>query len=61
MYLEKALDKVDLDVLCTVMRLHGLGGRLLESVTGFYVIVEHALRVGNSANDWFRRACVSGI
>ncbi len=36
--LEKAYDRIDREGLWTVLRLYGLGGRLLKAVKSFYVI-----------------------
>ncbi len=38
MNFEKAYDRIDKEGLWTVLRLHGLGGRLLKGVESFYVL-----------------------
>ena len=37
MDLEKAYDRVDRDALWQVLRLYGVGGKLLKAVQNFYV------------------------
>ena len=64
MDLEKAYDRIDREDLWTVMRMYGIGGRLLEGVKSFYMNSRACVRVGNSASDWFpvnvglRQGCV---
>ncbi len=53
MDLEKALDRIDREGLWTVLRLYGLGGRLLKGVKSFYVNSKACVRVGNGVSDWF--------
>ncbi len=39
--------------LWTVLRLYGLGGRLLKGVKSFYVNSRACVRLGNDVSDWF--------
>ena len=45
MVLEKACDRVDWDALWQVLRLYGVGGKLLKAVHGFYVDSKACLRI----------------
>ncbi len=62
--LEKACDKIHREGLWTVLRLYGLGGRLLKGVKSFYENSTACVRVRNSVSDWFsvlvrlRQRCV---
>ncbi len=53
MDLEKAYERTDREGLWTVLRLYGLGGRLLKGVKSFYVNSRACVRVGSGVNDWF--------
>ncbi len=53
MDLQKAHDRIDREGLWTVLRLYGLGGRLLKRVKSFYVNSRACVRVGNGVSDWF--------
>ena len=41
--LEKAYDRVDRDAMWNVLRLYGIGGRLLRGVKSLYVVVKLVL------------------
>ena len=60
--LEKAYDKVDRDAMWNVLRLHGIGGRLLRGMKNLYVGSKACVRVGNEVSEWFpvrvRQGCV---
>ena len=62
--LEKAYDKVDRDTMWNVLRLYGIGGRLLQGVKRLYVGSKACVRVGNEVSEWFpvrvglRQGCV---
>ena len=62
--LEKAYDRVDRDAMWNVLRLYGIGGRLLRGVKSFYVGSKACVRVGNEVSEWFpvrvglRQGCV---
>ncbi len=48
----------------TVLRLYGLGGRLLKGVKSLYMSSRGCVRLGNGVSDWFpvlvdlRQGCV---
>ena len=62
--LEKAYDRVDRDAMWNVLRLYGIGGRLLQGVKSLYVGSKACVRVGLKVSDWFpvrvglRQGCV---
>ena len=62
--LEKAYDRVDRDALWRVLRLYGIGGKLLEGVKSLYVNSSACVRVGNEVSECFpvkvglRQGCV---
>ena len=64
MDLEKAYDRIDREGLWAVLRMYGLGGRLLQGVKSFYVNSRSCVRVGSSVSEWFpvqvglRQGCV---
>ena len=45
--LEKAYDRVDRDAMWNVLRVYGIGGRLLRGVKSLYVGSKACVRVGN--------------
>ena len=57
--LEKAYDRVDRDAMWNVLRVYGIGGRLLQGVGS-----KACVRVGNEVSEWFpvrvglRQGCV---
>ncbi len=53
MDLEKAYDRIDREALWKVLRLYGVGRRLLNVVKSFYVNSRACVRVGNEMSDWF--------
>ncbi|MBD5001258.1 hypothetical protein GUF49_06805, partial [Xanthomonas citri pv. citri] len=64
MDLEKAYDKVDREALWRVLRLYGVGGKLLKAVQSFYVDSRACVRLGSEVSVWFtvkvglRQGCV---
>ena len=62
--LEKAYDRVDRDAMWNVLRLYGIGSRLLRGVKSLYVGSKACVRVGNEVSEWFpvrvglRQGCV---
>mgnify|MGYP000675205646 CR=1 FL=1 len=64
MDLEKAYDRVDRDALWQVLRLYGVGDKLLKAVQSLYVDSKVCVRIGNKVNEWFsvnvrvRQGCV---
>ena len=53
MDLEEANDRVDRDALCQVLRLYGVGGKLLKAVHSFYVDSRACARIGKEISEWF--------
>ena len=49
--LEKAYDRVDRDAMWNVLRLYGIGGRLLRRVKSLYVGSKACVRVGNEVSE----------
>ena len=64
MDLEKAYDRVDRKALWDVLRMYGVGGRLLKAVQSIYVDSRACVRVGTEVSEWFpvkvglRQGCV---
>jgi len=64
MDLEKAYDRVDREALWQVLRMYGVGGRLMSAVKSFYVGSRACVRVGSETSEWFsvltgvRQGCV---
>ena len=62
--LEKAYDRVDRDAMWEVLRLYGIGGRLLKAVKSLYAGSVACVRVGNEVSEQFpvrvglRQGCV---
>ena len=56
--LEKAYDRVDRDAMSNVLRLNGIGGRLLRGMKSLYVASKACVRVGNAARVGLRQGCV---
>ena len=53
MDLEKAYDRVDRAALWNVLRMYGVGGKLLRAIQSFYVDSRACVRVGDEVSDWF--------
>ncbi len=53
MDLEKAYDRIDREGLWIILRLHGLGDRLLKGMKSVFVNSRACVRVGNDVSDWF--------
>ena len=64
MDLEKAYDRIDRVALWQVLRMYGVGGKLLKGVQSFYVNSRACVRVGKEVSEWFpvrvglRQGCV---
>lgn len=64
MDLEKAYDRVDREALWKVLRMYGVGGKLLGAVKSFYVGSRACVRWGRETGEWFpvsvglRQGCV---
>ena len=62
--LEKAYYRVDRDAMGNILRVYGIGGRLLRGVKSLYVGSKACVRVGNEVSEWFplrvglRQGCV---
>ena len=62
--LEKAYDRVDRDAMWNVLRLYGIGDRLLQGVKSLYVGSKACVRIGSEVSEWFpvrvelRHGCV---
>ena len=51
MDLEKAYDTIDRHGMWQMLRVHGVGGKLLKSVQSIYVESLACVRVGNDVNE----------
>ena len=64
MDLEKAYDTIDRHGMWQMLRVYGVGGKLLRAVRSFYVNSRACVRVGNDVSEWFpvnvglRQGCV---
>ena len=64
MDLEKAYDRVDREALWQVLRIYGIGGRVLRGIMSFYVEGKACVRVGGELSESFevkmglRQGCV---
>ena len=65
--LEKTYGRVDRDAVWNVLRLYGIGGRLLRGVKSLYVVSKACVRVGNEVSEWFpvrvglKQGCVMSL
>ena len=64
MDLEKAYDTINRHGMWQMLRVYGVGGKLLKSVQSFYIDSRACVRVGNDVSEWFpvnvglRQGCV---
>ena len=64
MDLEKAYDTIDLHGMWQMLRVYGVGGKLLKAVQSIHVDSRACVRVGNDVSEWFmvnvglRQGCV---
>ena len=64
MDLEKAYDTIDRHGMWQMLRVYGVGEKLLKAVQSFYVDSRACVRVGNDVSEWFpinvglRQGCV---
>ena len=64
MDLEKAYDTIDRLGMWQMLRVYGVGGKLLKAVQSFYIDSRACVLVGNEVSEWFpvniglRRGCV---
>ena len=63
-YLEKAYDTIDRYGMWQMLRVYGVGRKLLKAVQSFYVDSRACVCVGNDVSQWFpvnvglRQGCV---
>ena len=61
--LEKAYDTIDQHSMWQMLRVYGVGGKLLKAVRSFFINSRVCVRVGNDVSEWFlvnvglRRLC----
>ena len=53
MDLEKAYDTIDRHGMWQMLRVYGVGGKLLKAVQSFYVDSWACVWLGNYVSDWF--------
>ena len=53
MDLEKAYERIDRRGMWQMIRVYGLGGKLLKAVQSFYVESRAFVGVGNGVSEWF--------
>ena len=53
MDLEKAYDAIDRHGMWQMIRVYGVGGKLLKAMKSFYVDSRACVRVGNDVSEWF--------
>ena len=53
MDLEKAYDTIDRHGMWQMLRVYGVGGKLLKAVQSFYADSRASVRVGNDVSEWF--------
>ena len=64
MNLKEVYDRVDRNAMWNVLRIFGIGGRLLQGVKSLYEDSKACVRVGNEVSEWFpvrvglRQGCV---
>ena len=64
MDLENAYDTSDRHCMWPILRVYGVGGKLMEAVRSLYVDSRACVRVGNNVSEWFlvnvglRQGCV---
>ena len=64
MDLEKAYDTIDRHGMSQMLRVYGVGGKLLKALQSFYLDSRTCVWVGNDVSEWFqvnvglRQGCV---
>ena len=53
MNLEKAYDTIYRHGMWQMLRVYGVGGKLLKAVQSFYADSRECVRVGNDVSEWF--------
>ena len=56
--LKKAYDTIDRHGMWQMLRVYGVGGKLLKAVQSFYVDSRACVRVGNDVSEWFPVCCI---
>ena len=51
--LEKAYDTIDRHGMWQMLRVYGVGGKLLKAVQSVYIDRRACVRVGNDVSAWF--------
>ena len=65
MDLENAYDTIDRHGVWQMLRVYGVGGKLLKAVHSFYIDSRACVRVGKNVSEWFpvnvglRQCCMS--
>ena len=54
MDLEKAYDTIDCQGMWQMLRVNGVGGKLLKAVQSFYIDSRACVRVVNDVSEWHR-------
>ena len=44
---------LSIDMMWQMLRVYGVGGKLLKAVQNFYVDSRECVRVGNDVSEWF--------
>ena len=52
--LEKAYDRINRETLWQVLRMYGMGGKLLSGIKSIYVDSSACVRVKGGESEWFR-------
>ena len=52
-YAKKAYDTIDRHGMWHMLRVYGVGGKLLKAVQSFYVDSRACVRVENDVSEWF--------
>ena len=53
MDLENAYDTIDRHGMWQMLRVYGVGGKLLKAVQSFYIDSSSCVRVRNDVSEWF--------
>ena len=54
MDLEKAYDMIDWHGMWQMLRVYGVGTKLLKAVQSFYIDSRMYVQVGNDVSEWFQ-------
>ena len=67
MNLENAYDTIVRNGMWQILRVYGVGGKLMKAVQSFYVDSRACVRGGNNVSEWFqanvglRQSCVTSL